>query len=188
MKDSSIEVTVTPGPSVFNTGDFTPLKYLSIGVKYSVVEILSLDVKNFEIDFIVRILDNIKNAILKLKEQILENTFSDDNSETTYLTDKFFEYLKNNNTKIQAIRVSLTDYENDYKSSKLHTIKILKTLVITADDESLNNAFDTIVKELYYIYGTNVIDLYSIILTPKMYKIINNIPVEHRGILIRVKK
>lgn len=188
MSEKNIEVIITPGPSVYNSDNFIPSKYLTIGVKYNNTdESLSLDVKNFEIDFIDDILDKIKNSILKLKEKILENEFNSEDNEIIYLTNGFFEYLKNNNTKIQAIRISLTDYEQDDKDSKLSTIK-LKTMVITADEESLNSTFDTIVKELYYIYGEKVIDLYSIILTPKLYKIINNIPVEYRGILIRIKK
>jgi hypothetical protein len=60
--------------------------------------------------------------------------------------------------------------------------------VFTADDQSMDDMFSNLVKELYYEYGNTVIDIYSIILTPKMYKMINNLPVEYRGLLVRVKK
>jgi len=186
MKD--IQVSVTSGPTIFNADNFDVTKYLSIGVKYNP----GISPNKISPDLMEELLVRIKNEILKLSEQRFESVGDQimDNEEDTgiiSLTDKFFEYLKNNDTKIQAIRVSLNDYDNDHREQKLRTLKT-KMMVITVDKQSMDDTFDTVVKELFYEFGDTVIDLYSVILTPKMYKIINNVPVEYRGILIRVKK
>lgn len=183
---NDINVTVTPGPTVFNPNNQTISKYLTVGVKYNpeVEQTLEEDISNVEL--LEQMLLRIKNEILKLKVKKLEKIESYEDSVIS-LTDKFFEYLKNNDTKIQAIRVSLNDYDQDHKEQKLRTLKT-KMMVVTADEQSMDETFDTIVKQLYYEFGDTVIDLYSVILTPKQYKIINNIPVEYRGVLIRVKK
>lgn len=187
-----INVVVTQGPTVFSSDSQSISKYLTIGVKYfpDVEQSIEDDISDSELmeEMILR----IKNEILKLREHMLEsvgNNFltTEVDSGIISLTDKFFDYLKNNDTKIQAIRVSLNDYDQDHKEQKLRTLKT-KMMVITADEQSMDDTFDTIVKQLYYEFGDTVIDLYSIILTPKQYKIINNIPVEYRGVLIRVKK
>ncbi len=190
MKD--IQVSVTSGPTVYDINNYIPTKYLSIGIKYSLENIESNNSNIIDNESIEELLLKIKSEILKLKEQKLESTENETatvefDSGIITLTDKFFEYLKNNDTKIQAIRVSLNDYDQDYKEQKLRTLKT-KQMVITADEQSLNDTFDAIVKQLYYEFGDTVIDLYSVILTPKIYKIINNIPVEYRNVLIRVKK
>ena len=185
---NEINVTATSGPTVYSSDNQIVSKYLTIGVKYSPEADRNIeDISDAEL--LETILHRIKNEILKLKGQSIEekNTAFEFDSGIISLTDKFFEYLKNNETKIQAIRVSLNDYDQDHKEQKLRTLKT-KMMVVTADEQSMYDTFDTIVKQLYYEFGDKVIDLYSIILTPKMYKIINNIPVEYRGVLIRVKK
>jgi hypothetical protein len=193
---NDINITVTPGPTVFNTDNQAMHKYLTIGVKYSqnidndIDNDIDIDSSNYNL--IEEMMLRIKTEILKIKKNKLES-LDDKNSQNEFdtsiisLTDNFFEYLKNNDTKIQAIRVSLNDYDQDHKEQKLRTLKT-KMMVITADEQSMKDTFDTIVKQLYYEFGDTVIDLYSVILTPKMYKIINTIPVEYRGVLIRVKK
>ena len=189
MKD--INVSVTSGPTVFNADTLTPFRYLTIGVKYCPEDSGDTTEKELLDEMLIR----IKNEILKDTEREKDKQLGIEtpgNEEygtigIISLTDKFFEYLKNNETKIQAIRVSLNDYDQDHREQKLRTLKT-KQMVVTADDESLEEIFDTIVKELYYQFGDKIIDLYSVILTPKLYKIINNIPVEYRGVLIRVKK
>ena len=189
----SINVIVTQGPTVFSSDSQSISKYLTIGVKYfpDIEQSIEEDISDSELmeEMIVR----IKNEILKLKEHMSESvgsnflTTEEFDSGIISLTDKFFDYLKNNDTKIQAIRVSLNDYDQDHKEQKLRTLKT-KMMVITADAQSMDDTLDTIVKQLYYEFGDTVIDLYSFILTPKPYKIINNIPVEYRGALIRIKK
>jgi len=189
---NDINVTVTPGPTVFSPDNQTMSKYITVGVKYCPDVEQSLEEDINDVDLMEQMLLRIKNEILKLKEQKLESAgdqflAQEFDSGIISLTDKFFEYLKNNDTKIQAIRVSLNDYDQDHKEQRLRTLKT-KMMVITADEQSMDDTFDTIVKQLYYEFRDTVIDLYSVILTPKMYKIINNVPVEYRGVLIRVKK
>ena len=183
---NDIDVIVTQGPTIYNDAKLTQAKYLTIGVKYSpdVQESTMIAVEKLNSNMMDEMLLHIKREISKLREPI-ETAESD--SEVISLTDKFFEYLKNNETKVQAIRVSLGDYDQDYKDQKLRTIKT-QMMVITADEQSMDDMFDMVVKRLYYEFEDTVVDLYSIILTPKLYKIINNIPVEYRGVLIRVKK
>ena len=188
---NDINVTVTPGPTVFSPDNKSMSKYLTVGIKYCPEIERNIQDDISDTNLMEEMLLRIKNEVLKLKEQKLESmadkNSTDFDSGIISLTDKFFEYLKNNETKIQAIRVSLNDYDQDHKEQKLRTLKT-KMMVVTADEQSMEDTFDTIVKQLYYEFGDTVIDLYSVILTPKMYKIINNIPVEYRGVLIRVKK
>lgn len=189
---NDINVIVTPGPTVFSPDNQKMSKYLTVGIKYvtNVDGDIESDMNNS--DLVEEIMFRVKNEMLKLKTnklKSLENneSVSEFDGGIISLTDKFFEYLKNNDTKIQVIRVSLDDYDQDHKEQKLRTLKT-KMMIITADDQSIYDVFDTLVKQLYYEFGDKVIDLYSVILTPKIYKIINNIPVEYRGVLMRVKK
>lgn len=190
LKD--VSVVVSQGPIVFNSISSSMQKYLTIGVKYDPEQGQNPTGVIEDGSVLDDLLMYIKDAIVKYNrggEDVESDALSSLSEDfgIISLTDKFFEYLKNTQTKIEAIRVSLNDYEQDHREQKLKTLKT-KMMVITADDESLNEAFDTITKELYYEFGDKVIDLYSIILTPKMYKIVNNIPVEYRSVLIRVKK
>lgn len=189
---NDINVTVTPGPTVFSPDNQTMSKYITVGVKYCPDVERSIEDDINDTELMEEMMLRIKNEILKLKGNKLksledENLSPEFDNSVISLTDKFFEYLKNNDTKIQAIRVSLNDYDQDHKEQKLRTLKT-KMMVVTADEQSMDDTFDTIVKQLYYEFGDTVIDLYSVILTPKIYKIINNVPVECRGVLIRVKK
>ena len=182
---NDIIVNVTSGPTGYNADTFLTFRYLTIGVKYCPES--QMDNGVTETQLLDEMLVRIKDEILKSCQYKLESVSDEYNSGILSLTDKFFDYIKNNDTKIQAIRVSLNDYDQDHKEQKLRTLKT-RQMVVTADAESQEEIFDTIVKELYYEFGDKVIDLYSIILTPKVYKIINNVPVEYRGVLIRIKK
>jgi len=185
-----LNISIVKGPTVFDSNQSLLSKYLTIGLKYYLNE---NDNNELNEDNISQIINEIKNKLLEFKNNNLnENRIIEDETDVDFgiisLTDKFFEYIKSNDTKIQVFKVNLDDYRKDYLEQKLKTIKI-KYMVVTADESSLNDVFDTIVKELYYEYGGDkVIDIYSIILTPIIYKIIDNVPVSYRGILIRVKK
>lgn len=192
---NDIRVIVSDGPTVYDSENFVPYKYTNVGIKWNAD--FPADISEAtENEFINNILLKIKDEFLKFAKKLPneEQGIEDDkfaNFTNEYgvvsLTDAFFEYLKNNETKIEAIRVSLDDYHTDYKEKKLKTLKT-PAMVFTADDISLNEIFSNLVKELYYECGDKVIDIYSIILTPKIYKIVNNIPIEYRGLLVRVKK
>jgi len=184
---NDINVIVSLGPSVFDSGQLKTYKYATIGIKWNPED---------DIDFIDDMVLKVKGEFNKAVKSIPEDgdldsrdKFSDLKNEfgLINLTDLFFEYLKNNERKIEAIRVSMDDYEIDHRDQKLKTLKT-QMMVFTADDQSMDDMFSSLVKELYYEYGETVIDIYSIILTPKQYKIVNNIPIEYRGLLVRVKK
>lgn len=174
--ENNIEVIVNAGPTIVDS-DQKLIKYLTVGVKYSTGVILddNLEEKN-KAGIVQGVIAGIEQ--LKIQNPTME--------EMLEFTDEFFEYVKNNDTKIEIIRVSRDDYIKDYNDKKLKSLKITHVLY-TVDDDSKNRLFDLIVKELYYEFGMAVIDIYSILLTPKIYTIIDGIPIEQRGIIIRIK-
>jgi len=191
---NDINVSVSLGPSVFDSEESKLYKYATIGIKWNPEgspEDTSIQDENVLYEILLKVKDEFSKSVKCISDI---NTIESDEFDSfknefglVHLTDQFFEYLKNNQTKIEAIRVSLDDYEIDHRDQKLKTFKTQMS-VITADVQSMNEMFSALVKELYYEYGEKVIDIYSIILTPKMYKMINNIPIEYRGLLVRVKK
>lgn len=192
---NDISVIVSLGPGTYDSETDRMSKYATIGVKWN-PELLHRD--EFLDDMILKIKDEFVKKALRLHRDDVDaydvnniedkfKKFKDMESGLIILTDAFFEYLKNTETKIEAIRVSLDDYKDDWLEHKISTLKT-PMVVLTADTESLNDMFSSLVKELYYDYGDKVIDIYSIILTPKQYKMVNNIPIEYRGLLVRVKK
>jgi len=191
---NDVNVIVSLGPSVHIGEDLLAYKYATIGVKWRLEDMNSEMEKEFLDDMILKIKDEFVIRALRFprgtydEEQDNNDTFKKfEKDGIINLTDAFFEYLKNNDTKIEAIRVSLDDYRQDWVEQKLKTLKT-QMMVLTADEQSLDEMFSSLVKELYYEYGEKVIDIYSIILTPKQYKMVNNIPIEYRGLLVRVKK
>jgi len=192
--NSDINVIVSLGPSVHIGDDIETYKYATVGIKWRLEDGSPETEMEFLNDMILKIKDEFMIRALRFPrgtydiQQDSKDKFSKyEKDGIIYLTDEFFEYLKNNETKIEAIRVSLEDYRQDWVEQKLKTLKT-QMMVLTADDKSLDEMFSGLVKELYYEYGEKVIDIYSIILTPKMYKMVNNIPIEYRGLLVRVKK
>lgn len=173
---NNITISHKIGPTIFDSTSLNSTKYLTVGLKYP---------GDITDDVIVtKITDEVRNVLTSSNISSHSDTYSD---EMIILTDDFIEYLKNNITKIQINRVSLENYRIDDRERRLKTLKT-KSIIVTADTSSLNEMFDTVVKELYYECGTNIIELYSVILAPKSYKIIDNIPVEYRNVLIRIKK
>lgn len=189
---NDVSVIVSLGPSVFVADNMEAYKYATIGVKWKLddetleKEFLDDMISKIKDEFVIRAL-RFPNKTYDIQQDSKDKFSEFEKDGIIYLTDEFFEYLKNNQTKIEAIRVSLDDYRQDWVEQKLKTLKP-PMMVLTADTESLNEMFSNLVKELYYDYGEKVIDIYSIILTPKQYKMVNNIPIEYRGLLVRVKK
>ena len=174
--ENNIEVIVNAGPTIVDD-NLNIIKYLTIGVKYSTEGTLDDDLEEKNKAGIVQ---GVIAGIEKLQSPTPQM------EEMLELTDEFFEYVKNKDTKIEIIRVSRDDYIKDYNDKKLKSLK-LAGILYTVDDDSKNRLFDLIVKELYYEFGGTVIDIYSILLTPKIYTIIDGIPTEQRGIIIRIK-
>lgn len=190
-----ISVIVSFGPGVYDSEQLKMYKYATIGIKWNPEMTQPTSIEEEE-EFLNSMVAKVKDEFIKASKNILDESltgidkkFEHLKNETglIMLTDQFFEYLKTHDTKIEAIRVSLNNYEADYKEHKIKTFKA-STIAFTADDQSMEDMFSNLVKELYYEYGDTVIDIYSIILTPKIYKIVNNIPIEYRGLLVRVKK
>ena len=195
--NNDINVIISLGPSSYDSDSEKLYKYATIGVKWKVDSDMSNSPNEQELldDMILKIKDEFVKRALRpntaddIDEYNVEDKFKKyvGDSGLINLTDAFFEYLKNNETKLEAIRVSLENYRQDYVEQKLKTLKT-QMMVLTADNQSLDDMFSSLIKELYYEYGDKVIDIYSIILTPKQYKMVNNIPIEYRGLLVRVKK
>lgn len=179
--ENNIEVIVDYGPTLVDSESFITKKYLTIGIKYCTEGISDLNT-NLNEKTKANILQSVKSGIEKLVN--IKNSPKID--EMVDLTDGFFKYIKNTNTKIEIIRVSKENYINDYTHNKLKSLKI-NNILYTADTYSKNRVFDFIVKELYYEFENSIIDIYSILLSPKIYTIINGIPIEQRSIIMRIK-
>lgn len=172
---NNIEVIVNEGPTMVSS-DLRVTKYLTVGIKYRGDG--QIDYSDEQVK--AEIVQGVIMGIEKLKED------SHTMEEMLELTDEFFEYVKDVDTKIEIIRVSRDDYIRDYTDDKLKSLKITN-VTYTVDEDSKNRLFDLIVKELYYEFGSSVMDIYSILLTPKIHTIVDGIPIENRGIIIRIK-
>lgn len=183
-----MEIIINKYATLFDASLFTPIKNLCINVKYNPEEIQDVyDKKDYDNILINQICDNIKNKLTN-NEISEESELSDSKLEklginigrneygSIDLTNRFFEYIDKN--KIYFIKRIDTIYQN------LRTMRS-KHFLLEATENSLIYLFENICMESFYTKQNMVNNIYSIFLTPIMYRIINNMPVEIRHVLIR---